>query len=500
MIESPAIKRFVVDYFIEHSQEDIDEMVASIHRRLLSGFVVNEDVCVVKSGECGRVVGVLGPRYAVMVQSPCGWREEDFELSELARREGVSGGRIRGYLLGITMETPFGRVLKENAFRSIRDSQEVMRCRVPQSQCCEAPNPVPGGSSGGRGGGEEQGPGQPGSRGAERQKGLSSMAADVESILRLSEERIVSVEGLGPWDVEAVMKIFGALATFGSVFRIRSVDAWSLASAISDPAYGSDMMRLVHEKLVGALRRDIEENGMDRFVENVRPCVGVAVEAMCSAEGPQDVLQGGQQQGPVEDCGKEGWKDDLREFIGCVSRGLDTDISQIVECISARDGELSRREARGRIVLLELLLNMFFTTAWFREVMSEKMEESLELERKRRELGVRARKTGETGCDGSGSECGRPRSECGRPRSEAERDAVCAAREIFKLPTRVVLGEIGGIRFLNLGKRIYAAKEGEYYLVGRDALVRLCKRYRGRSKGEKATMANIEQHVEALQM
>lgn len=505
MIESSAIKKFIINYFIEHSQEDIDKMIVSIHNHLLRGFLMNEMVYNMKSGEYGRISRVGGARYGVVIQSKDGVHEEDCHFSDLARRDEVSVSGVKGYLLGITIETPFGRVLKENAFGSIKDSAGVMKCKIPQNQCCGGIQPSrdsqksldrekgqgikPHAESAGSGGVVERRDDKTNAMEVEKNGLIEDI--DVDSILKLRDDQILRIPGLESSDVESMMKILGVLASFRSFFDIERIDVKELAEAVIDPLYESDIVCKTHERLIEMLKAEINNMGMDVFIENSKSCMVLASECVCPSK---DKRQNGLEsiEEPHQVLGKKQWKVDLEKFIKETSDQSGIDISHIVICIFAKDRPLSKGEIRGRLVLLELLLNMFFTTEPFREVVSEKMEASKELERKKRELQVRLRKPGSLSLDTETS------LDIAK-RSEVKKELIDTMERIFQLPTNIRIGEIDGIRFLNLNRKIYVAKERNYYLMNKDVLLRLCKEYNGRSKSERSVLASIEQHVEILQ-
>ncbi|AFN83712.1 hypothetical protein EROM_090960 [Encephalitozoon romaleae SJ-2008] len=504
MIESFAIKKFIINYFIEHSQEDIDKMVLNIHRHLLRGFLMNEVVYNMKSGEYGRISRVGGARYGVVIQSKDGGHEKDCHFSDLARRDEVSASGVKGYLLGITMETPFGRVLKENAFGSIKDSSGVMKCKVPQNQCYEGTRPLRDSqksldrektqgmwpsaeNAGDRGAMERQ---DDKANAVEVEKNGLTEDIDIDSILKLRDDQILRIPGLERPDIESTMKILGVLVGFRSFFDIERIDVKELAGVIIDPLYESDIVCKTHERLIEMLKAEIDNIGMDVFIENSKPCIALVFECVCSSKDKkQDDLESIEE--PRQVLEKKQWKADLEKFIKETSSQAGIDISHIVPCIFAKDRPLSKEEIRSRLVLLELLLNMFFTTEPFREVVSEKMETSKELERRKRELQARLRKPilaldSEASLDTD-------------KRSEVKKELIDTMEKIFQLPTNIRIGEIDGIRFLNLNRKIYAAKERDYYLMSRDALLRLCKKYNDRSKSKRNVLVSIEQYMEILQ-
>ncbi|UTX46051.1 DUF5097 domain-containing protein [Encephalitozoon intestinalis] len=503
MIESPAIKKFIVNYFIEHSQENIDDIAARIDGCLRKRFVENEVVSVVRSGEWGRISRVAGDRYVVSILSLDGGREERLHFSELARKDMAGRTEVKGYLLGITMETPFGRVLKENAFRSIRDSGEVMKCKVPQSQCYEGSFVSRRGVGGterrkwktekeGQGSREKneerETEGSRAKRASVRKEGTKETS--VSSILLVGPSQALEIPGLRKEDIELVMKIFGVVANFGGFFGIQEIDVLSLGRAIVDPWYEDDTICKIHLKLISGLRTEMDSVGMEEFVENSKACIEWAKE-----QGREEDLagDGGEMEECLEQslgCGEEGWKKDLRKLIESICDDGDTDIFGIVRSISGRSRALGRGEIRKRLVVIELLMNMFFTTEQFREIIWEKMEESKDLEKKKRELQTRLKRS--VGWDGESKEAGEG------SRAEMEKELGDTREKIFQLPVNTGVGNVDGVGLLHLGRKIYAAWEGDYYLVGRDRLADLCKKYKAKNKEERHVLESIGQNIEGL--
>lgn len=515
MIESPPIKKLIVDYFIEHSQEDIGKMAAAIHAHLSRGFVANETVYIKETGGFGRITRVQGHRYVLATQPGNRGHEESFHFTQLERRTELFADEIRGYILGITMETPFGRVLKENAFRSIKDSGEVARCKVPQSQCSGASCPpskphtlgavsaVPRAQDARRHGrrkaeepavGSEE-PERIPKRREPREREMVG-GAGIRSILGLETRKTLDLEGFGSDDIGSLMKVFSALTNFHLVFGIEQVSVEELARSIMDPAYGSDLICKVHMRLVAMLREEIDSVGMEAFVEDAQPCVMVAEGGMCKTlDGECDEAKGMEDTGSCsKERQEEAWKQALTSLVSDISNELEMDLSYFARCVSARSRPLDRDEANNRVVLLELLLNIFFTTSVFREKLSGSMRDLRELEKRKKELQTRLRKIKSS----SGQEIGGAES-IEEQRKGVEKELKNTVSRILELPMQVVMGTVDGISFLNLGRRIYAAEESSYYRLSRDSLFELCKKYNPRSKSEKSILLSISQHAEVLQ-
>lgn len=490
MFRSPAIKKFVIDYLIEHSQETVHEAASRIHERLVRSFVANETVCIRSLGIVGRIVRMSRAGYAVLAP---GDTERLLQHADIARSEDVSSSRIGEYIMGISMETPFGRVLKENAFESIRDSANILRCKAPANQRCDRPapqsvqSPVP----------ETKMPRSPKNKKLQREERReeaerrtmqiekeepAAKSNEVCALLELREDRRLAIRGFEAHRTECLMKIFSFLSNFKSFFKIGRIGLEELANALADPSYDSAVVLQIHSGLVEALQAEIDRRGVDAFAENIRPALMLAEELLSAGDTREKTRS-------AVDSGKS-WRAATRAFLHRLSENIETDISALADSIEKRKS-VDNSELEMRLVLVEFLLNCFFVTDTFRGMISNETENLRDLERSRKSIHGRLKDVRQQ-IRRSAEDC---LESLAAQRAAIEKEQASIAERILESPLAVEMGCIDGVYFLNVDRRIYAIRDRVYYPVSRDMILRLYKRYSPRDKAEKGILLGLVEHA-----
>lgn len=129
MIESPALRKFIVIYFLENSTKPVFEVVRGVYTYLKSNFVINETVFVKTKEKRAKVKSFTGETYLVNFGL-----DGDSDLcsicfQDMERKEYITKNSILSFIESITMMSPFGRVLKENILQDISLMQRARRVR-----------------------------------------------------------------------------------------------------------------------------------------------------------------------------------------------------------------------------------------------------------------------------------------------------------------------------------------------------------------------------------
>lgn len=506
MIESPAIKKFIMDHFIENGQEDIIQMSLRIQDHLLQNFVVNEVVLSRSSELAGRVIRVLKSRYVLLVYSDDGNYEGSFGYSELLRKETVTADMIKGYLMDITTETPFGRVLKENVFRTIKSPSSVLEFKTFASQQCRQPMSCKKNTTAKMKGTEEE---------TEDAEPLNKRETDklsrnvegkryrsVSGILGLNQSKRMTVRGFDQRGFESLMKLFSFLSNFNTFFDIGRITLEELAEAIIDPAYDSKLAFKIHSKLAEALLCEIDNTGIERFAENIKSALMLVEELAQSKKKDKKSVEGTCRSRGLSSIKtnmqftEKNWKASMKSFVDRLCGSVGDNVAIFADCISEKKHVLDDEQLEVRLAFIEFLLNSFFITNIFRDIIHEEMDSLKELEDRKKEIQSRFREVKSLIRNSTDVE------KCAclvKQRIEIEKELKSITGKILESPLKVEMGSVDGVCFLNIDKRIYAIRDGDYYCLPKDMLGYLYKHYIPRYKAEKSVLLNLLQHTEILQ-
>jgi hypothetical protein len=527
MIESSGIKKFIIDYFIENSKEHIADMATNIYTYLASGFVLNEVVHVKKQESDGKITMIRKDGYVVLSSSD-GQRCDVFQSGDLARKEELSPNKINHFLGSITMETFFGRVLKENAYKSIFNSKNVFKCVVPQSQAGERPAAADApykngtahraetqGAPEGRQRRDEQKPEIPKRfRREEREaeydqesiKKLRIKPANVKperrkeeslepqehgdilsNVLELCSRSAVEIEMYGSSMMDTLMKVYSFVSNFSSFFDLKEMELQELAEAIRDPTYESPVVYKIHSKLIEAIGAEIAEHGIEDFVHNVDPALMIVDETAKSMGNKT-------REGPAG-AGADGWRMGVRSFVQQLADEASKSMGIFIECADRKTQPLATDQLLLRLAFIDFLLNSFFTTGVFRDMLSEKTKALKDLEKKRNMLAQKLKKIRSSM---RSTVNGKKDAGLLKQKSSAEADLRSVIIKIFHSPLKIEIGSIGDVSFLNINKKIYALYKSVYYMLSRDVIFRVSKRYGARNKAEKKILQSLEQYAGCL--
>ncbi|KAH9410790.1 hypothetical protein HK407_10g15560 [Ordospora pajunii] len=517
MIESSGIKAFIVEYFIEHVREDISRMAVNIHSTLQTRFLPNEVVYVVDKKIFARVARNLGNDYTVTVDSEEGGHEVQCVFSSLERIRNVTECDIRMYLLGITMETAFGRVLKKDVFKSIKEAIQIEKRKgVPsKQQCANASMPKSIEKHKLK---NEMYQKQCVSKKIKKEKdaceevdGKEKMkqhkkrrSNDFEELIGngLDHECKLSFESVGVKEMRLVMKVFCFIANFKEILGIRGVLLDELVEMFKNQSYESEAVSSMHMKMLEMIQEDARDCMVEDFVECIRPSAMLIKEAMkeSKADGGgmhANVAAKWNDSMSIDDIVRYecNWKQKIAMLVEFLSSHLRMDLKEIGIRVFGSDVYGMKDHKCGmvdRLVLFEFLMNMFCVTNAFRSMISDRMKALKELnkQRKKAQVLIKNTKKAEDACVLKG-----------KSTEQQNEDACCSLNTPDLQPSVFIkadLGIINGIRFFVADGSIYAQNGQDYYIVPADALSMMSNKYRVKSKDEKNAMINILQHSKIM--
>lgn len=394
MIESNIIKRYIVKTFMQYGRLGIDEAAEVIMSALNAKFFLHESVLILSSQQPGKISHCSRDTYRIVTGAD---QEIEVAFGDLQRRSAVRYDDVVNFLDCVTKQTAFGRILIENVFEKISqpnfgEISKSSRCGL--SSDLDGKNIsrdfVAGHSTGGQQLGfidensTQKGPfgnqtaqfhdkARPESNStehtqnkpqakkhredkepAELKKGAQKPKYDKLNLFNLSRFTVKNFEGES---LTGLVKIHMFLFNFREDFGFQNVDINSLAEAIHDPDYSSEIAFNIHSVFVCIVESEAKAR-KDRFFE--------------SLDFILDRLRPLDSECPVQTAKKraamtmENWKAQTRTFIQNFSRELDDDrIQQFYN--------FHKRDSFGvRISFLIFLIDVVTVTDRFRDVVSSK--------------------------------------------------------------------------------------------------------------------------------
>ncbi|TBU14298.1 hypothetical protein CWI40_100020 [Ordospora colligata] len=494
-------------------------MALNIHSALQTRFVPNEIVYIVDKKIFARVARNLGNDYAVIVGSEDGEHEMQCAFLSLERIKYVTQGNIKMYLLGITMETAFGRVLRKDVFRDIKEAIQIEKRKgIPSNQHCTDAN-MPRAEKHKLKDRMNQKSCIPKRTKKEKDicdetddkktkklsKKIKKNRSDELIGSGLDQEYKLIFEGVGVKEMRLLMKVFCFIANFKEILGIKGVLLDELVKMFKDQSYSSESMSSMHMKMLEMIQEDARDCMVEDFVECIRPSAMLIQEAIKESKTDRsdlsiDIVAKWNDNMSIEDIVKSecDWKQKIAMFVEFLSSHLKMDLKEIgmrvfgSDVYGMKDYNCTMVD---RLVFFEFLVNMLCVTNAFRNMISERMKALKMLNKQRKKSQVMMKKAKKTV---------NAEDVCILKDKSVEQhneDVQCSLNTLDTQPNVFIkadLGNLDGIRFFMADGTIYAQNGQDYYSVSRDRLTMMNKSYRVRSKDEKNTIANILNNSKVL--
>lgn len=376
MIESNIIKRYIVKMFMQHSRLGVDEVARTVMSALGTKLFLHESVLVLSTQTPGKISHCSRDTYRVKTDDG---QEAEVAFGNLQRRCTVRYEDVVGFLVCVTKQTAFGRILIENVFEKMSQPgfREASGYREYAAGRRMASNQIDDGADQGHHDADsEEGRGK---RGREEEARRRPQRPKYEKldVQSLSQLTIRNFEGELLTDL---VKIYMFLASFGDDLGIGGLSAESLGDAIHDPEYDSETAFRIHSVLV-----DIIENEVKTRRERYLDTLGFVLDGLRPFESECPVQKVKKRQ----EMTMENWKAQTRLFIQNLSKDLDDDRVQQFYNFHRKDG------VDVRVSFLVFLIDIVTVTDRFREFVSSKQNALRAMKSKHDELCVLQKKRGD---------------------------------------------------------------------------------------------------------
>lgn len=333
MIESIAIRQYIISYFIKHPTKPLIEQVNHISS-ILGGRFVRGEIVFIKTRELtGKVVDSTASHYLIEVYDDNNEKpvREQVGGSDLMRKDRVTKNEVMSFILSVTEDTPFGRVLANNVIQDLASKKFAHAPPRRRSRASEWEYQAPLAEEGREPVGpeymararpgqkyperqkraaEEEAYGRPGGRGgAERARDevvpAFNMQAPRGDLLRQKElekkgelERkkmletvekqkaaILSVpkrdwknRGMSASLKLQVLSTYTFLSTFSEFFKIDLFDLDDFVDALVAPVYHSRLACGIHSKILKAIAHERRKSGKDGLGDLIASAVSFVYE------------------------------------------------------------------------------------------------------------------------------------------------------------------------------------------------------------------------------
>lgn len=528
MIESPAIKRFIVLHFLENPTDTILDMVRSIYSHLKSKFVEDEMVFVKSRGIHAKVQGSMGDTYILKILAEHEIEPVEVSSDDIMRKDHLTKSCILKFLEDITKDSPFGRVLRKNILHDMsvfgKDKVSSVRmCRKEQSKevsfsrnqnvrsLCD--DHVQHGTSKSSktqtDDNAEDGESYENSdldtklvshseeattaKMASYKKGNGEMEKEIKVSSTENDESSVanhvkpaelhtkgsftsmvsvldflnceSVEIKGISDLETFVEVYLLFSHFRKYFDIEFTKE-NFAEALLDINYTSGVAFRIHRALLDILSRELKAVGKVQFKQLVECAIDVCVpeDSVFDSKPPQE-----KHDWSDTDINEHNWKDAMKSF--CSQIYYTYGLHSIVFYKEFTAGGADDLTA-DRLGLIKFLVECIYCTNTFREVVGARVEEARQSDRNRHDIVCNLKRARESISDTESSDRAADENV-----SSLEQSLVSVEHKMLSNGYRADIANMDGVQFVYFEEHICFWKDRKLYTMSTKQLRYLMKAY-----------------------
>lgn len=121
MIESTALRKFAVSYFLVHPTKPLCNLVNRITTTIKNRFFKEEIVFIKNKELTGRIVETTKTGYIVEIydDNQSTPQKEEVKAEDLLRKDSATKNEVLGFILSVTRDTPLGRIVANNIIQEL---------------------------------------------------------------------------------------------------------------------------------------------------------------------------------------------------------------------------------------------------------------------------------------------------------------------------------------------------------------------------------------------
>lgn len=528
MIESPAIKRFIVLHFLENPTDTVFDMVRSIHSHLKSKFVADEIVFVKSRGIHAKVQGSMGDTYVLKIPAEHEIDTVEASFDDMLRKDHLTKSCILKFLEDITKDSPFGRVLRKNILHdmSVLSKEKAggvkagrrERCKEAplsrnQDERCMGDNYVRRATSKSsrtrrddneEGGGRDENSdsdtrlvshseetttskmtsNERGNGVMQRDVKVSSSEHDADSIANHAKPaglctkdsftsigsvldflNCASVEIKGICDLETFVEVYLLFSHFRKYFKME-FSKEDFAEALLDRSYASGVAFGIHKALLDTLSRELKAVGRAQFEEIVECAIDVCVpeDGVFDSKSLQEKYDWSDT-----DINEHNWKDAMRSFCSQMYHVYGQHRIVFFKEFTTGGADDS---AADRLRLLKFLVECMYCTSTFREVVGARVEETRQSDKNRHDIVSKLKRARESTSDTESLD-----RAADADVSRLEKSLVSVEHKMLSNGYRADIANMDGVQFVYFEEHVCFWKDRKLYKMSNEQLRYFLKVY-----------------------
>jgi len=468
MIESAALRKFVISYFLVHPTNSLCTVVNRISEKIRSEFFKGELVfikkkeltgCVVQKTESGYIVEVYDDNQKVP-------QKEEIRSDELMRKDSASKNEVMLFLLSVTRETPLGRVVVGNAVQELgifkgqkkpASSEHVAYAYKPEDS---APHAEQKGSW--QGTTEEK---------MKEAKMIEKKRVEEQTSKILAIQREIWSAPLCEQKMnEKILAVYSMLYAFHDFFKIERFALDSFVKMLFSKDYTEKLSINIHTKLLRAISHERRKSGKDGLNELIQSAADTvygnsemeSLYGLIKEEKEKESTGFTRVQWFAKEMASKSWKEYIKSFIYDIEGGCGVKIptNEFATWKTAVEDEKER--AADRVLVISLLIEICMLGIKFRTYFETEIEELRERERERVGLSFEVKRLRD--------EIGISEPEEGVKMALAKSEALLAELDLKYAPeiARSKIGSYGGVVFLMIGTELFYTVDETYYRIDKE--------------------------------
>ncbi|KAH9386066.1 uncharacterized protein NEMAJ01_0962 [Nematocida major] len=272
MIESIALRKFAVSYFLVHPTKPLCNLVNRITTTIRNRFFKGEIVFLKSKELTGRIVETTKTGYIVEIydDSPSPQKEE-VKAENLLRKDSATKNEVLGFILSVTRDTPLGRIVANNIIQELgvfkgqkplksMDKQGSMYkadepfVQPEKKEVCQAPDPLA----------------------EEKERALEELeekrVEDIsKEILKIPAEKWQSP--INTYEANRrILSVYASLSAFSDFLKVKAFTLDDFVGALFCPEKTTRILVEVYSKLLKAISHERRKTGK----EGLRDMIQVA--------------------------------------------------------------------------------------------------------------------------------------------------------------------------------------------------------------------------------
>ncbi|KAI5181624.1 hypothetical protein NEOKW01_1800 [Nematocida sp. AWRm80] len=468
MIESIALRKFVVSYFLVYPTKPLALLVNRIANGIKGRFFKGEIVfikqkeltgCVVSSTPKGYIVEIYDNNQSTPLM-------EEVLAEDLLRKDTATKNEVLSFLLSVTRETPFGRVILGSAVQDLGvfKGQKAI-CATDALGLSAKPEPVVA---------------EPQQETPKPAWGVILAEKKKQELLAQEEKRMTAIK-------ESVLKIprtvwspteklelnqrilstYAIICTFKEFFKTESITLEKFIELLYTKSPGQKYIADLYSKLIKSIaseRRKIGKDGLRDMIQvaynvfYVNPEVQSLLECIHSGE-PKDNTRFNRIQWFIGDITTKNYQQYMKSFIYDLIHVYQINIKTVEFAPCEYEATDETSKAIDRLLVISFLLEIYMVGIRFRSYFDTAIEEYKEQDRERNNLVLDIRRLkGEIIISGTTNELKEQLAQTQKALAELD-------QHYHPEIVRTCIGAYNGITFYMINHNVFYFHENQYYQI-----------------------------------